>query len=77
MDPTFPWAHSFLSRVYVERKLTRGGRGTRESYKLDGDPERAKLLRTALLKWLGSVRQRVKATGGHRSGFYFNVGRGN
>jgi len=46
MDPTFPWAHSFLSRIYVWNGDHAAAVEERaKAQELDGKPESARLLR--------------------------------
>ena len=60
MDPTFPWAHSFLARVYVWMGNRAAAVEERaKALELNGKPEDAKLIRESFAKagWDGFLRE--------------------
>ena len=63
MDPTFPWAHSFLSRVYVWIGNHAGAVEERaKTLELEGRAEDATLIRDSFAKegWDGFLREGLR-----------------
>ena len=77
MDPTFPWPHSFLSRVYTwtgDRAAAVEERA--KSQELDGKPEYGKLLRESFASagWDGFLRESARQGAGAASLAALTVG---